>query len=110
VLPLAVPHGRSTVLAYRIGRFGYVTDAKSLSPSVIDALRGVDVLVLNALFRHAHPTHLSIPEAIDVAQQVAARRTFFTHLTHDHAHAALLAELPAGIEPAYDGLTVTIPD
>jgi len=77
---------------------------------VVEALRGVDVLVLNALFRHAHPTHLSIPEAIAVAQQIGAPRTFFTHLTHDHAHAALQAELPAGIAPAYDGLTVTIPD
>jgi phosphoribosyl 1,2-cyclic phosphate phosphodiesterase len=110
ILPLAVPHGRTTVLAFRIGRFGYVTDAKSLSPAVIEALRGVEVLVLNALFRHEHPTHLSIPEAIAVAQQVGAPRTFFTHLTHDHAHAALLAELPAGIAPAHDGLTVTIPD
>lgn len=108
ILPLTVPHGRTSVLAYRIGRFGYVTDAKSLSASVIEALRGVEVLVLNALFRHPHPTHLSIPEAIAVAQSIGAPRTFFTHLTHDHAHAALEAELPEGIAPAYDGLTVTI--
>ncbi len=110
VLPLAVPHGRSTVLAYRIGRFGYVTDAKLLSPDVVDALRGVDVLVLNALFRTPHPTHLSIPEAVAVAQQIGAPRTFFTHLTHDHSHAELTAELPAGIAPAFDGLTLTIDD
>ncbi len=110
VLPLAVPHGRSTVLAYRIGRFGYVTDAKSLSADVIEALRGVDVLVLNALFRTPHPTHLSIPEAVEVAQHIGARRTLFTHLTHDHSHAELAAELPAGIAPAFDGLTLTIDD
>ncbi len=110
VLPLAVPHGRSTVFAYRIGRFGYVTDAKTVSPEVIGALRGVDVLVLNALFHTPHPTHLSIPEAIAVARAVGAPRTFFTHLTHDHAHATLAAELPDGIAPAYDGLTFTIAD
>ncbi|MCU0615759.1 MAG: MBL fold metallo-hydrolase [Gemmatimonadaceae bacterium] len=110
ILPLAVPHGRVTVLAYRIGRFGYVTDAKSLPAEVIEALRGVDVLVLNALFRTPHPTHLSIPEAVAVAQTIGARQTYFTHLTHDHGHAALAAELPDGIAPAYDGLEFTIAD
>jgi phosphoribosyl 1,2-cyclic phosphate phosphodiesterase len=98
------------VLAYRIGRFGYVTDAKTVSDEVVDALRGVNVLVLNALFRTPHPTHLSIPEAIDVARRVGAPRTLFTHLTHDHLHAELLAELPDGIAPAFDGLTLTVPD
>jgi phosphoribosyl 1,2-cyclic phosphate phosphodiesterase len=110
ILPLAVPHGRSAVLAYRIGRFGYVTDAKTVSDEVVDALRGVNVLVLNALFRTPHPTHLSIPEAIDVARRVGAARTLFTHLTHDHLHAELLAELPDGIAPAFDGLMLTVPD
>ena len=110
VLPLAVPHGRVTVLAYRIGRFGYVTDAKTLSDDVIAALRGVDVLVLNALFRTPHPTHLSIPEAVEVAHRIGAPRTFFTHLTHDHAHATLAAELPDGMQPAHDGLVLTIAD
>jgi phosphoribosyl 1,2-cyclic phosphate phosphodiesterase len=73
------------------------------------ALVGVRVLVLNALLRHPHPTHLSIAEAVAVAQEIGAERTFFTHLTHDTAHADLAAELPVGIEPAYDGLVVRIP-
>jgi phosphoribosyl 1,2-cyclic phosphate phosphodiesterase len=110
VLPLAVPHGRVTVLAYRIGRFAYVTDAKTVSDAVVDALRGVDVLVLNALFQKPHPTHLSVPEAVNVAQRVGATRTFFTHLTHEQSHAVLAASLPEGIEPGYDGLTITVAD
>ncbi len=110
ILPLAVPHGRTTVFGYRIGRFGYVTDAKTVSPDVVDALQGVEVLVLNALFRTPHPTHLSIPEAVEVARRVGARRTLLTHLTHDHAHAALDAELPDDISPGYDGLTITLDD
>jgi phosphoribosyl 1,2-cyclic phosphate phosphodiesterase len=64
------------------------------------------VLVLNALFRTAHPTHLSIGEAVDAARRVGAARTFLTHLTHETSHAELAASLPAGVEPAYDGLTV----
>jgi phosphoribosyl 1,2-cyclic phosphate phosphodiesterase len=61
------------------------------------------VLVLNALFDEPHPTHLSIPEAVDVARRIGARRTLLTHLTHRHSYADLVARLPEGIAPAYDG-------
>jgi phosphoribosyl 1,2-cyclic phosphate phosphodiesterase len=108
VQPFNVPHGRFDVTAYRIGALGYVTDAKSVPASAIALLRGVKVLVLNALFRAAHPTHLSIPEAIAVARDVGAERTYFTHLTHENFHADLEAELPSGIAPAFDGLTVRV--
>lgn len=110
VLPFSVPHGRASVTAYRIGDIGYVTDAKTLPPDALEALAGVRVLVLNALLRHAHPSHLSIDEAIAMARQVGAERTYFTHLTHDNFHAALVAELPAGIAPAHDGLVVDLPE
>ena len=108
VHPFTVPHGRFDVTAYRIGRLGYVTDAKSLPPRAMEILRGVKVLVLNALFRTSHPTHLSIPEAVAVARELGAERTYLTHLTHENFHADLEAELPAGISPAFDGLTVRV--
>jgi Metal-dependent hydrolases of the beta-lactamase superfamily I len=104
----AVSHGPMTVYGYRIGDLGYVTDAKELSAEAVRALRGVKVLVLNALFPTPHPTHLSIPEAVAAAQRVGAARTFLTHLTHRSSHASLERELPNGIAPAYDGLTVNI--
>lgn len=108
VLPIAVPHGPVSVFAYRIGPLAYVTDAKTISDDVISELRGVKVLVLNALFRTFHPTHLSIPEAVRVAEAVGAERAYLTHLTHDNFHADLESELPRGIVPAFDGLTVRI--
>ncbi|HEU4643590.1 MAG TPA: MBL fold metallo-hydrolase [Gemmatimonadaceae bacterium] len=108
VLPIAVPHGAATVFAYRIGPLAYVTDAKRLPPAALDALRGVRVLVINALFRTEHPTHLSIPEAVEAARAIGAERTFLTHLTHQTRHADLEAELPPGIAPAFDGLTIRI--
>ena len=108
VTPVCVPHGPVSVFAYRIGPLAYVTDAKRLPESALSCLRGASVLVLNALFRTEHPTHLSIPEAVRVAQQLGADRTFLTHLTHDNRHADLEAELPRGITPAFDGLTVRI--
>jgi phosphoribosyl 1,2-cyclic phosphate phosphodiesterase len=108
IVPLAVPHGRMQVLGFRIGALGYITDAKQLPERTLAALGGVEVLVLNALLRTQHPTHLSIPEAIAVAQQVGAERTYLTHLTHDTLHVDLEAELPRGIAPAFDGLVVRI--
>ena len=108
VTPVAVPHGPWTVFAYRIGPLAYVTDAKSLPTNTIEMLRGASVLVINALFRTEHPTHLSMPEAIQAARAIGAERTYLTHLTHDNLHADLEAELPRGISPAFDGLTVRI--
>jgi phosphoribosyl 1,2-cyclic phosphate phosphodiesterase len=108
VTPVAVPHGHTEVFAYRLGALAYVTDAKTVPDAAVDRLRGAEVLVINALFREPHPTHLSIPEAIAVARAVGAPRTYLTHLTHAYAHAELEAELPPDVRPAYDGLVVHI--
>ncbi len=108
VTPVAVPHGLVTVFAYRIDDLAYVTDAKSIPPEAIAILRGAKVLVINALFRTEHPSHLSLPEAISVAREIGAERTYLTHLTHDNFHADLEAELPRDIQPAFDGLTVRL--
>jgi phosphoribosyl 1,2-cyclic phosphate phosphodiesterase len=108
VTPVSVPHGPASVYAYRIGNLGYITDAKELPEDAVRAFRGVDVLVLNALFRTPHPTHLSVSEAVSAAQKIGARQTWLTHLTHRTGHAELEAELPPGIAPAFDGLTVQI--
>lgn len=108
IMPIAVPHGRTEVFAYRVGPIAYVTDAKSIPDSALAALAGVRVLVLNALMHKVHPTHLSISEAVAVAERIGAEQTFLTHLTHESFHADLVAELPAGIAPAYDGLVVEV--
>ena len=108
VTAVPVPHGKMTVYAYRIGPLAYVTDAKSVPPEALERLRGAQVLVINALFRTEHPTHLSIPEAVRVSRELGADRTYLTHLTHDNFHADLEAELPRGVSPAFDGLTIRI--
>lgn len=108
VLPLELPHGDQGVYGYRFGRLAYLTDVKSVPGPVREHLGGLDVLVLNSLLARPHPLHLSVPEAIAVAQELGARRTLLTHLTHDRPHAELAASLPAGIEPAYDGLVVDV--
>jgi phosphoribosyl 1,2-cyclic phosphate phosphodiesterase len=108
VLPLAFQHGHVRVFGYRLGRLAYLTDVKEILPSERDRLLGLDVLVLNALWWRPHPTHLSITEAIDTARTLGARRTYLTHLTHETGHADLETKLPAGVFPAYDGLSVEV--
>lgn len=108
VTPVELPHGRTQVFGYRVGPLAYVTDAKSVPDSAVELLRGATVLVINALFLTSHPTHLSIGEAVDAAERIGAKRTYLTHLTHEISHAELSASLPPGVEPAYDGLTITV--
>jgi phosphoribosyl 1,2-cyclic phosphate phosphodiesterase len=109
LLPLAFRHGHLRVYGYRIGALAYITDVKAIDEPERRQLEGLDTLVLNALWWRSHPTHLSIAEAVETAQALGARRTYLTHLTHETGHAELAAQLPRGIEPAYDGLIVEVP-
>ncbi len=107
--PVRVPHGRVNVYGFRVGGLGYVTDAKSLPPEAVARLRGVDVLVLNALwFTKPHGSHFNIEEAVAAARDVGARATYLTHLTHRVTHGELLERLPEGVFPAHDGLVVEV--
>jgi phosphoribosyl 1,2-cyclic phosphate phosphodiesterase len=109
LLPLPVPHGTVRPLGFRTGDLGYITDAKNLPERTFEALRGVRTLVLNALwFGTPHPTHFTMEEAAQVAADLGAERTYITHISHRAGHREMLERLPAGVEPAYDGLVVEI--
>jgi phosphoribosyl 1,2-cyclic phosphate phosphodiesterase len=86
----------------------YITDAKAVDEPERRRLEELDTLVLNALWWRPHPTHLSITEAVETARELGVARTYLTHLTHETGHADLAARLPAGVLPAYDGLTVEV--
>ena len=106
VLPLELGHGKRKILGYRFGGLAYLTDVKTVPEETLIHLRGLSVLVVSALLDRSHPTHFSIDEAVEFALCVGAKRTYLTHLTHRHTHSEFLERLPAGIEPAYDGLAV----
>ncbi len=109
ITPFRVPHGPVDAFGLRVGRLGYVTDAKRIPAAARQVLDGVEVLVLNALWRgRVHPTHLNVEEAVEVAREIGARRTFLTHLTHFVGYRELAESLPGGVAPAYDGLSVEV--
>ena len=108
IVPIPVTHGRTNVLGYRFGPLAYITDAKTIPESSIELLRGVDTLVINALRERPHPTHLSFAEALGVSEQIAPRRAYLVHLSHETSHVAATALLPPGVEVATDGLTITV--
>lgn len=89
-------------------KFAYYTDCKSVPADALALARGADGTVLDGLRPAPHPSHMSISEAVAVAQQIGAKQTWITHLTHLNDHAALANELPTGVAPAYDGLRVKL--
>lgn len=111
VLPIEVMHHRMPVHGFRIGALAYVTDAKTIAQQELMKLRGCEVLVLNALRRKEHLSHLNLAQAVELARAVGARHTYFTHISHLMGlHAEVEAELPEGMHLACDGLTLTVQD
>jgi phosphoribosyl 1,2-cyclic phosphate phosphodiesterase len=108
VLPFDVEHGTWTITGFRIGGLGYVTDASSIPSASLEHLRGLDVLVLNALRPAPHPTHFSVDQARALIDELQPRRAFLVHMTHDLDHQATNETFPDHIRLAYDGLTIDI--
>ncbi len=107
---IEVPHGPAGMtLAFRIGNFAYITDCNDVPEGARARLQGLDALVLDALRKEPHPTHLHFARAIELVGLIGPKRTYFTHLSHDIGHVRDGADLPEGVELAYDGLQIQIP-
>ena len=116
LLPIPVEHGAVQTYGYRIDNFGYIPDVKRLPDSSKNLLRGIDVLIIDALsFNSQHPTHFSVHEAIAVSNDLQSKATYFTHIMHrlDHRHFPAQCEdqnidLPENVHLAYDGQIIEI--
>lgn len=105
-VPVPLRHGALPVLGYRIGAFAYLTDCSEIPAISWPLLRDLDVLVLDALRHRPHSTHFNLDGAVEAARRIGARRTYFTHMTHDLRHAETCERLPAGMRLAHDGLVL----
>lgn len=105
--PLPVMHYKLPITGFRIGPLAYITDAKTVPDATVERMRGVDTLVVNALRPEEHMSHMNLEQAVALARRVGARRTFFTHMSHDMPPHALV-ELPEGMALAFDGLKLDI--
>ena len=106
-IPLEVDHRNMKVFGFRIGDFSYITDANHIPEKTMKLLKGTKTLVINALRIKKHPTHFNLEEAIEIANIIKAKQTYFTHLGHlIGKHDEVNKQLPKGMALAYDGLVI----
>ena len=107
-----MPHGPAQSTAYRFEKgaksIAYATDYSAITNEMVDLFRDCDILVADALRREPHPTHAHLGMALELIAAAAPRRAVLTHLDKSMDYATLRAELPANVEPGYDGLEIAI--
>jgi phosphoribosyl 1,2-cyclic phosphate phosphodiesterase len=109
LLPIEVEHGPGyKALGFRIGRFAYVSDVSLIPPAAMNGLRGLDLLVLDALRWTPHPTHFSVSDALAAIAALQPKRAVLTNLHTDLDHQALEEKLPDGVAAAFDGMSLDI--
>ena len=109
VTPIPVLHYKLPVLGFRFGNFSYITDTNYIPEESMKLLEGTEVLVLNALQNDPHISHFTLKEAVQVAEKIGAKKTFFTHMSHRLGlHDQIDKQLPEGMALAYDGLELSL--
>lgn len=109
ITPLPVSHGKLDILGFRINNLSYLTDVKEIPASTKEKIRGSEVMVINGLrWAPLHPTHLTIPEAVEIAQELEIPRTYLVHMNSYVVHEQVGKRLPDNVYLAYDQLSVEI--
>lgn len=109
ITPIESVHYKLPVLGFRLGKFAYLTDVKTISDKEMLKLNGLDTLVINALRYESHPSHLNIEEALEIVNQVKPKQTFFTHISHNMGfHEEVCSSLPKSVSLAFDGLVLEV--
>jgi phosphoribosyl 1,2-cyclic phosphate phosphodiesterase len=107
--PIEVMHYKMPVLGFRVNDFTYITDANFIAEMEMQKIKGSKQLVLNALRREEHISHFTLKQAIEVANEINADKTYFTHISHQLGlHNDVSNELPSSIYLAYDMLEIFI--
>lgn len=107
IIPIRVYHHQLPVYGYRFGPFAYLTDFNVIEEQELDKLAGVETLVICALRKTPHISHLNLSGALELIEKIGPRKAYLTHISHEMGkHQELLNELPSNVEPAYDGLVL----
>ena len=107
VIPIRLYHHKLPVYGFRFGKFAYLTDFNRIEEEELAKLIGVEALIICALRKSIHISHLNLSEALRLAGEIGPKKTYLTHMSHEMGfHAELVKELPDGVEPAYDGLVI----
>jgi phosphoribosyl 1,2-cyclic phosphate phosphodiesterase len=101
-------HGPIETGGYRFGNAAYLTDMNAIPDSSLALLKGVEIVIIDALRERRHSSHSSVEEATAWVEKIGARHAWFTHMSHDILHAEVEAKLPPHIRLSYDGLTIPI--
>ncbi|HZH26982.1 MAG TPA: MBL fold metallo-hydrolase [Azospirillaceae bacterium] len=110
VFPFIQDHGYTRSLGFRFGRFAYSTDVVHLDEAAFAALEGVEVWIVDSTRRTPHPVHAHLEATLGWIERVRPRRAYLTHMNQTMDYDTLMRELPAGVEPAYDGLVIEVAD
>ncbi len=105
-LPIQVMHYKLPVFGYRVGDFTYITDAKTITESEKQKVKGSKILVVNALRKEEHLSHFNLDEALEFIEEVNPEKAYLTHISHLFGrHEEIEEMLPENVHVAYDGLT-----
>jgi phosphoribosyl 1,2-cyclic phosphate phosphodiesterase len=107
VLAFWQEHGPTRSLGFRFGNLAYSSDVSDLGEDTFAELEGVETWIVDALRYRPHPTHANVEMALSWIARVKPKRAILTNLHIDVDYAELAAQLPAGVEPAYDGMVVS---
>lgn len=105
VVPIQMMHYKMPVLGFRFGKFAYLTDANYIAPAELAKLKGVEVMVINALRPQKHISHFSLEEALDIIAEIDPKQAYLTHFSHQMGkYEDVIAQLPDNVLPATDQL------
>lgn len=109
ITPIKIFHGKLPIFGFRFDNFAYITDAKTIPPEEMEKLKGVKVLVLNALRKEPHHSHFNLGEALKIVEKIKPEKTYLTHISHLLGfHRVVEKELPENVHLAYDNLKINL--
>jgi phosphoribosyl 1,2-cyclic phosphate phosphodiesterase len=109
ITPIPLQHGKAKILGFRFNDAAYLTDCSAIPNDSISKLKGLRLLIIDALRYEWHPTHFNLEEALEAIDTIAPERALLTHLSHAFDHEELEAQLPPRVRLSFDGQVLELP-